>query len=224
MDDVDFLGALTWHLDCMALSLEEVLGYRPPADGFHMRMHYSLYITNFMSTVDFVAEKYGSGFIASLEESLATTNFSGAHVLGYLRELRNGVVHRGLDPCSRASVVNGVVCAVAPSEITNRSGRQNYSAPVDLLLELFLRCETSVKPVIQKYIEPSMLAVTSKDPNDALTSMVEIINADQFIPDWVKEISCKTLTVDMMVESSVHQTEKLRKLLVPRLGQSDVRA
>jgi hypothetical protein len=114
MDDLDFLNALTWHLDCMALSLGEIERCHPPADIFQMRMYYSLYVSNFMSAVDFVSEKCGVPFNATLEASLSTLSLSGADVIGYLRELRNGVIHRGLDPASGGRVIKGVVYAVAP--------------------------------------------------------------------------------------------------------------
>ncbi|MFL5281557.1 MAG: hypothetical protein ACJ8AW_11330 [Rhodopila sp.] len=70
MRNTEFLSGISWHLECMVLAAAAIDNFRPPADGFQMRMHYSLYLTNLMSTIDMMFEIYGSPFQTALEESL----------------------------------------------------------------------------------------------------------------------------------------------------------
>ena len=84
MKDIDLLGSVSWHLKCMVLAAAAIDNFRPPADGFQMRMHYSLYVANLISAIDLVLETHHSPFQTALEHCLKTSRFSGAEVLGYV--------------------------------------------------------------------------------------------------------------------------------------------
>ncbi len=72
-----------------------------------MRMYHSLYITDLLSVIDIIHERPVKGFKEHLEDTLKTPELSGVDVLGYLRELRNGIVHRGIDPTAGGEVISG---------------------------------------------------------------------------------------------------------------------
>ncbi len=127
MDNVALASTVTWHLECAAFSAAEIMSFKPPADGFKMRMHYSLYALNLLGAVDAIHDVLDSGFETSIENALSLENFSGELVLGYLRELRNGVVHRGVDLTAGGVVIDGLVCALAPPQVTNRGGKKCIS-------------------------------------------------------------------------------------------------
>ncbi len=218
MSDIEILNGISWHLECMALAAAAIDNFHPPADSFKMRMHYSLYITNLMSAIDMTYEKYGLPFQEVLKENLTTSSFSGAEILGYIRELRNGIVHRGINPTSGGMVVGGVVCAMAPPTVQNRRGSPSYAAPAPLLRDIFLHCEIGTKPTIEHFLEAGFKEVASVKSEVVLNEALNIIAATPHIPDWAKEMARKNLTKEMLVKAQTHQMERLRGLLKPRTG------
>lgn len=217
--NTELLSGISWHLECLVLVATEIDNFRPPADSFQMRMYYSLYLTNLMSAIDMVFEIHGTPFQTALEDSLKTSNFSGAEVLGYIRELRNGIVHRGLDPTSGGMVVDGVVCAMAPLTVQNRGATHSYAAPAHLLRDIFIHCEIGTKPIIERFLESSFEELASVQPEAMLNYALYAIEAVPHMPDWAKEMARKHMKPEMLVEGRTHQIEKLRGLLKPQAGQ-----
>ncbi len=219
MKSAEVLNGISWHLECMVLAAAAIESFRPPADGFQMRMHYSLYLTNLMSAIDMVLEIHRTPFQTALEDSLKTSRFSGAEVLGYIRELRNGIVHRGIDPTSGGEVVNGTVCAIAPPVVQNRGGARSYAAPALLLRDIFTHCEIATKPTIEHFLELSVKELASVEPEAMLTDALDAIGVVPHMPDWAKEMARKQIKPEMLVKVRIHQIEKLQRLLRPRAGQ-----
>lgn len=218
MRDIELISGISWHLECMVLAAAAIDNFYPPADGFQMRMYYSLYITNLMSAIDMAYEKYGQSFQTDLEDSLKTSNFSGAGVLGYIRELRNGIVHRGINPTSGCVVVDGVVYAMAPPTVQNRRGDQRYAAPAHLLRDIFLHCEIGTKPTIERFLEAGFKELASVKPETMLNEALNIIADIPHMPDWAKKMAYKHLNQEILVKAQTHEIEKLRELLKPRTG------
>lgn len=218
MENSDLLNGITWHLECMALAASAIDNFHPPADPFQVRMNYSLYLTNLMSAIDMVSEIQDSSFETALESSLTTTLSSGAEVLGYMRELRNGVVHRGIDPTSGGSVVDGVVCAVAPPVVKNRSGNKSYSAPAALLRDIFFHCEIVSKPIVESFLEAKFSEVASITPERAFDDVLNSVETTQHMPDWAKTTAREQIRPEMLVQAKANQIQKLRGLLRPRAG------
>jgi hypothetical protein len=215
---VRVLSGISWHLECMVLAASAIENFRPPADSFQMRMYYSLYLTNLMSAIDMVKDIH-KPFQTALEDSLRTSNFSGAKVLGYIRELRNGVVHRGINPTGDGEVVDGVVCALAPATVQDRCGACRYAAPTRLLRDVFIHCEIATKPIIERFLEPDLGELTSVRPEAMLNDALKTIEAAPHMPDWAKEMARKHMGPEMLLKARTHQIEKLRSLLKPRPGQ-----
>lgn len=213
------LSGISWHLECMVLAAQEIDNFRPPADGFQMRMHYSLYLTNLMSAIDIVHEIHGEPFRLELVGSLTTPSLTGDQVLGYIRELRNGVVHRGIDLTTSGIVVDGVTCALAPTTVTNRFGTLSYTAPSFLLRDIFIHCEIGIKLIIERFLESTFDELTKVTSEEMLNDFLNEIEAAPYMPDWAKEIARNHIKPEMLMQAKAQQTEKLRELLKPRAGQ-----
>ncbi|MHC8388257.1 hypothetical protein ACYZTM_09520 [Pseudomonas sp. MDT2-39-1] len=214
----ELVSAVTWHLESAALSATEINAFRPPADSFQMRMHYSLYVTNLLSAADMVKEAHGESFESAIKDSLHVANFSGEEVLGYLRELRNGIVHRGIDPTAGGEVVDGVVCAIAPPQVANRSGNITYAAPIRRLADVFRHCDTAMKPVLERFLEPMLFAFTSVSPETLLAEARDALGSVTHMPDWAAELARENLNVELLEAARRHQSEKLRGLLRTSFG------
>lgn len=58
-------------------------------------------------------------------------------ILTYMRELRNSVVHRGLDISARGDVVKGRIALHAPTGITDQKGNAKRN-PSETMLDVLL--------------------------------------------------------------------------------------
>jgi hypothetical protein len=219
MRRVEILNGITWHLECMVLAAAAIDSFRPPADGFQMRMHYSLYLTNLMSVIGIVKETHMMDFKEALTDSLKTSKLSGEEVLGYIRELRNSVIHRGINPTGRCVVVDGVVCAVAPPTVENRGGDRSYAAPHPLLRDIFMHCEIKAKPLIERFLEPDFEEIASVKPEDMLHDALQAVEAAEHMPDRAKVMAREYIQPNMLVKARTHQIAKLRGLLKSRFGE-----
>ncbi len=202
----------------MVLSAAAIDSFHSPADGFQMRMHYSLYLTNLMSAIDMVHDVHRTPFQTALEEGLRTSNVPGAEVLGYIRELRNGVVHRGIDPTSSGVVVDGTVCAIAPPVVQTRCGSRSYAASAWLLRDVFSHCEAGTKPVIEHFLESGFEELASVKPEEMLSDALITIQGTPHIPDWAKDMAPKLMETEMLVTAQAHHIEKIRGLLKRSAG------
>lgn len=213
MKGIWLVNGIAWHLECMDLTREAIDNFRPPADSFQMRMHYSLYVANLMSAIDMMLETDGAVFQMALKDNLKTSKNSGDEVLGYIRELRNGIVHRGLDPTSGGLVVNGLVCAVAEPIVTNRSGVQSYSAPAHLLRDILVHCDIATRPVIKKFLEPTLAALASEQPEETFRKSLDAIDAVPHMPELAKAMARTHTSPEMLATAKAQQFAKLRRLL-----------
>lgn len=213
MRDIGLLNGIAWHLECIDLTRTAIDNFRPPADSFQIRMNYSLFVTNLMSAIDMVIETSGAAFQNALEENLKTSQNSGGEVLGYIRELRNGVVHRGLDPTSGGLVVNGLVYVVAEPSVTNRSGNQRYFAPARFLSDILFHCDVATRPVIGQFLEPSLAALALEQPGESFRKSLDAIDEVPHMPEWAKAMARTHISPEMLVAAKAHQFAKLRRLL-----------
>lgn len=219
MTNNDFLSGISWHLECMVLAATEIDNFRSPTNQFQLRMHYSLYLTNLMSAIEMVNEVHPKIFDAKLKDSLRTSSCSGANVLNYLRELRNGIVHRGIDPTSGSAVIDSVVCAIAPPKVKKRNGKCSYSAPAGLLRDIFVHCDISAKPIIGHFVEQNIEELVSLKPQRLLSNALAAIDAVPHMPDWAKEMAKENTKPWMLLAAQTGQIKKFRGLLKPWPGQ-----
>lgn len=213
MDYNTIVGTVTWHLECAAFSAAEVMSIRPPADGFKMRMHYSLYATNLLGAVDSIRDALDPDFEMTVEKGLSLGGFSGEQVFGYLRELRNGIVHRGVDPTAGGEVVDELVCAVAPAQVTNRGGKKVYVAPTRLLIDLFQHGDQKVKPLLERSLEPVFSALSSAASEDDVAQIHEFLESVDHMPEWVRQRAKESISAEMITAGRRLQCDKLRCLL-----------
>lgn len=218
MDNLAIASTVTWHLECAAFSATEIMNFRPPADGFKMRMHYSLYASNLLGAVDAIQDAVDSGFETAIKNALPLENFSGEHVLGYLRELRNGVVHRGVDLTAGGVVIDGLVCALAPPQVNNRGGNKVYAAPTQLLVDLFRHGDQQLKPVLEQALEPVMSILCSPASEYDVAQAHDLLESVVHMPEWVKQGARQSINAEMITAGRQQHSEKLRRLLNTPFG------
>ncbi|MBJ7439826.1 MAG: hypothetical protein JHD35_12475 [Sphingopyxis sp.] len=214
MSDDKLPSALIWHLECMEFSAAAIRTFRPPADPFQMRMHYSLFITHLFSMIDLLKDLQGKYIDAELNAELAESGCPDQNVIPYLRELRNGIVHRGTDPTSGGTVIDGVVHTIAPFDVSKRNGSRTLAPPVPLLWPI---CEISgecAKRVARRHIAYFLQG----RPKATLDQVRIAIDAVPHMPKWAKDTASKHITEEMIGLAHNAQVEKLDRLLEPGFG------
>jgi hypothetical protein len=114
--------------------------------------HY-LFFSNALAAVDLVGENfYGDDFrkpayktpyeqslIASFDLALTGTRSTGSNgreTYAYVRELRNSMMHRGLDPAVAGHANDEFVFALCPATVRNSTGNQSHGRPCTYMVEL----------------------------------------------------------------------------------------
>jgi hypothetical protein len=218
----DHLNALSLYLATRRTALRSALRFRAPLSteaSEDLRIHYSNYFVSLFSAVDLLAENKsmaGGDFKDALETAFETVGASRAVTnCAYVRELRNAVVHRGLDIASAAHFAGDFPLLIAPNPAMNRGGTQKYPAFGFYLLEIVAGCEAVVGPTIETHLDS--LGILDKRPDSEawLDETREVIRSSTVIPDWAKKMV--PASFDGLDWNAMHRDSvaKLRDLLQP---------
>lgn len=218
----DLLNSLLLYLSTRRTALRSALQMRVPLSAEQaedLRIHYSNYFINLLSAIEAIREDEqfeGKCFADALESSFSFVDFpNGADNYAYIRELRNAIVHRGLNIFSAAHFPENVPLLVAPNQVTNRSGSRKYDSFSFYVLGVIERCESVVGSTIEAHLEKMGLFEKSPDSEESLSESLEFIESSAAMPEWAKKMAQANLeAVDFHV---IHQASiaKLQEALKP---------
>jgi len=217
----DFLNSLSLYLATRRTALRSALKFRAPLsvdDTEDLRVHYSNYFVSLMSASDLLKDNdlmRGQAFEDALKSRFGAAGVSGETNYLYLRELRNSLVHRGLDIARAANFAGDFPLLVSPSPVTNWNGTKEYSTFGQYVLEVVQRCEAVVGPTINAHL--GALGIFDKQPD--IVAFAELdrqaIESSALMPARTKQAVLASLSAEHY--SAVHsaQLAKLRELLKP---------
>src|SRR6266404_2208475 len=145
MDDLQFMNGLLWYLTTRDWAFEKIQnmskGSQEPLD---IQMYHYLYFSYLLGAVDYVDDYLNSvNIITIFEAALGHDNYS------YIRELRNSVVHRGLNPTALAGVTDqNHLFVFCPPVVNDRKMRKSYTCTFAYTVELAEYCNTASNTVI----------------------------------------------------------------------------
>ncbi|MFC5480555.1 hypothetical protein [Massilia suwonensis] len=152
----DMLYSLSWYMSARKTALRAALSFRLPLSGTgltDLRVHYSSYFLNLLAAVDLFPDTktlQPNDFEDRLRSHLVFDGFQdGAANYSYIRELRNAVVHRGLDITTSMHFDGQFPMLLAPPQIQNTPAARNsktYPAFDKYLLDIIAKCEAVVGP------------------------------------------------------------------------------
>jgi hypothetical protein len=106
----------------------------------------------------------------------------------YARELRNSIVHRGLNPAALGTQVGACVFALCPPVVFDRSGKNGRVCSFPLLADLAAACNKASGLAIQAVLEgEGLLDTAAHSPNKAQT--LDEVAASPHMPDWAKAMA-----------------------------------
>jgi hypothetical protein len=145
MDDLYFMDGLLWYLNTRNWAFEKIRSMsKGSQDPLDIQMYHYLYFSNLLGAVDYVRDYIDcSDIITNFEIRLGGQDYS------YLRELRNSVVHRGLNPTPLAGVTDeGHLFVFCPPVVNDRKMSKNYRCSFAYTVELAEHCNSISNKVI----------------------------------------------------------------------------
>jgi hypothetical protein len=212
--------SLTWYFQSKNLALKNALSFRCPlavGQQTELRHYYGSYFASLVSATELLLEKeypHNVEFKDAIERALWSGSLTdGERYYGYVRELRNAIVHRGLDVCAAAHIDGDFPLPVAPQTVQNRSGNKSYAAPAFYLHDIILMWESILGPVIEHHLDEVGLLRPQNTQERAVAADIEHIAESVVMPEWVKEFSLKTVGLLDYVELQRTQISNFVDLL-----------
>lgn len=213
-------SALELYFESKNLAIKNALRFRcplSPEQQKELRQYYSEYFVALASATDLLCEpsyEFNARFKEQISIALSFDAFpDGKCNYNYIRELRNSIVHRGLDVCSAAHVYEDRLLVVAPPNVPDRNGRKSYPAFGNYLIEIIAKCEEIVGPLIAKHLEEVGLLRPLLTQDQARAEASRYLGEAPAVPDWVKQHASSFFSQLDFFEVQVSGIAKLVSLL-----------
>jgi len=192
----DMLYSLSWYMSARQTALRAAFSFRTQlsvTDQTDMRVHYSGYFLNLLAATELFRETttlQPNDFEAQLYSRLVFDEFQdGEANYSYIRELRNAVVHRGLDITSAAHIDGNFPMILAEPKIQNQRGTKTFVAFGKYLLHVIAKCESVVGPVMLDCLNAAGIFEATVDAEAAVAEYREAVEQSHAIPEHVKAIA-----------------------------------
>lgn len=213
-------SSLEWYFESKNLALQNALGFQyplSPKQQKELRQYYSEYFVALVSATELLLEQsyeFSNRFKEQLATSLSFGEFpDGKSNYDYIRELRNSIVHRGLDICSAAHVYEGHPLVVAPTTVSDRNGKKSFSAFGNYLIEIIARCEETIGPLIARHLEEVGLLKPLLTQDQARAEASRFLAEAPAVPEWVKQHASNLISQVDFIQAQASAIEKLVALL-----------
>ncbi|MBO5446144.1 hypothetical protein J6A34_01415 [bacterium] len=175
---------ISYYMKTKRYAISKMTKFVKPLDDMQleeMQIIYSIYFNSFISLIDYICEILDNTIYDHCNNILGSeTNFK------YVRELRNSIIHRGLDVSMAGCELEGfnIIVPFAPKVVYNRKGEIEYQNFTDNLFQLVVLCE-QVNPYIHKLCSDMNLL-----RYDIITKeeILERSLNDPYIPEFAKEL------------------------------------
>lgn len=219
----DMLYSLSWYMSARQTALRAALSFRTPlsvTDQTDMRVHYSGYFLNLLAATELFRETttlWPNNFEVQLYSRFVFDGFQdGKANYLYVRELRNAVVHRGLDITSAAHIDGNFPMILAEPEIQNRRGTETFVAFDKYLLLVIAKCESVIVPVMLDCLNAAGIFEATIDAGATVAEYRQAVEQSQAIPEHLKAMARVTeFNPEWAVATHSSAMAKLRKALAP---------
>ncbi len=219
----DMLYSLSWYMSARQTALRAALSFRTPlsvTDQTDLRVHYSGYFLNLLAATELFREAttlQPNDFEAELYSRLVFDEFQdGKANFSYIRELRNAVVHRGLDITSAAHINRNFPMILAEPKVQDRGRKNTFVAFDKYLLHVIAKCESIVGSVMLDCLNVASAFDATIDTEAAAAEYHDAVEQSHAMPEHVKAIATAVqFKPEWAVAAHNSAMAKLRDALAP---------
>ncbi|WP_128690023.1 hypothetical protein [Chromohalobacter israelensis] len=199
MEVSELIFSIEWYVKSKNLSLKNALDIRCPMDvetQEEHRQYYSQYLSSVLSITELLCDRatpLRDEFREKLYLTLESNHQDGEQYYGYLRELRNSVVHRGGNLTAAAHIANDFPLVLAPNPVKNRKGNKVYEAPEKYFLAIIEHLEAVLPPMIVSHIKENGWDSVRRSNDEAQEELRQSIEESEAMPVWVKRKAVKSI-------------------------------
>ncbi|AFK62759.1 hypothetical protein TKWG_13165 [Advenella kashmirensis WT001] len=221
--DRDMLYSLSWYMSARQTALRTALSYRAPlsvTELADMRVHYSGYFLNLLAAIDIVPNMpmlESEQFEKQLQTRLVFEGFQdGVNNYSYIRELRNAIVHRGLDITSAAHFDDNFPMILAEPKVQNKKGTKTFLAFDKYLLDIIAKCEFVVCPLMLDCLNAAGIFDATVDSEADLQEYRNSVKQSHAMPEQVKAMALRAeINPQWIVDVHSATMTRLREKLAP---------
>jgi hypothetical protein len=189
-------------------------------DQTDMRVHYSGYFLNLLAATELFRETtllQPNDFEARLYSRLVFDGFKdGEANYSYIRELRNAVVHRGLDITSAAHIDGNFPMILAEPAVQNQKGTKTFVTFDKYLLHVIAKCESVVGPVMLDCLNAAGIFEAPIDADAAVAEYRKAVEQSHAMPEHVKAMALATeFKPEWTISTHCSAMTRLRRALEP---------
>ena len=146
--NIQFADSLIGYLEVRCWAFEKLCSSPIGSNLIDLKMHHYLYFTNLFSAIELVNDHLADISARKDFEQQLQNGFAAAGDYFYARELRNAIVHRGLDPAAQGVQKGQHIFAPSPPLVFNRDGKKAYVCTHPLLTDLAGACNAASNAAI----------------------------------------------------------------------------
>lgn len=219
----DVLRSLSWYMSARQTALRAALSFRTQlsvTDQTDMRIHYSSYFLYLLAATELFRQTttlLPNKFEEQMNLRFVFDGFpDGKANFSYVRELRNAVIHRGLDITSAAHFVGSFPMILAEPKVTDQWKTKTFFAFDKYLLHVIAKCELIVGPVMLDCLNAAGIFEATLDAETAVSNLREEVEQSQAMPEHVKAMALLTeFKPEWLVDAHSSAMAKLRGALAP---------
>jgi hypothetical protein len=224
----DLLHSLSWYMSARQTALRAALSFRTQlsvTDQIDIRVHYSGYFLNLLAATELLggaASVRPNDFFTLLYSRFAFDGFpDGTANYSYIREMRNSVVHRGLDITSGAHIDGNFPMFVAPETVTSQPRKdgkavKTYAAFDKYLLHIIAKCEAVVGQAMLDFLTAAGFIAATIDTAAAVAEYREAVELSSVMPEFAKTLSrISEVEPKWFLDAHNSMLDRLRAALMP---------
>jgi hypothetical protein len=211
-----FFDGLLWYLETRNWAFEKIRSCPRGSQGLDIKMYHYLYFSNLYGAVDLVRDYAREiGEKDDFEDGIRA-GFGTNDNYQYGRELRNAIVHRGLDPAAAGHADDNVLFILCPPSVQDRTGKKTYSCTFQYTVQLAERCNQVIDPAIFKFLADHGF-LNPEGTTISKEETLEAIKDATAMPDWAKAMAVKAFgDIDfakMAATIAATRIENIKRLL-----------
>ena len=181
------LNTIFFYLKNKRYAISKILSFKAPLSKeqgeYEMEIMYGLYFNSYNAIIEYITKDLDNKQIK--QEIISRVFNNNENNYNYTRELRNSIIHRGLDVSNTGILLknlNIIVPAVIQTVI-NKKGNKSYQAFTDNLLQNIIICEKS-NDIIKEFCKK--MGYLDFKPTQNKEYLIEL-QSQNFVPKWVQE-------------------------------------